>query len=199
MITRKAVESDISGILKLQSLNLYTNLSEAEKATGFVTTPFQIEQIEALIAQAGAFVVEREDIVAGYALAGSWDFFSQWPIFPYMVSRFPQLEFQGRKITVENSFQYGPVCIDRTWRGSNALPLLFETMKSSFREAALTSCDSCYQMGVTFINKKNPRSLAAHTRKLQLEVIDEFEFNGSSFHGLAFSTTASVQILPVAK
>jgi hypothetical protein len=180
MITRKATTSDITGILKLQSLNLYTNLSEVERLAGFVTTPFQVEQIESLIAQTGAFVAEKEDIVVGYALAGSWDFFSQWPIFPHMVARFPLLKFQGNKITIDNSFQYGPVCIDRTLRGSNALPLLFETMRVSFA--------SRFPMGVTFINKQNPRSLAAHTRKLNLEIIDDFEFNGSSFHGLAFST-----------
>jgi hypothetical protein len=180
MITRKAIESDIPGILELQSLNLYQNLSEAERTAGFVTTPFQIEQINTLIAQTGAFVVEQQGVVAGYALAGSWNFFSQWPIFPHMVARFPLLEFQGSKITIDNSFQYGPVCIDRTLRGSNALPLLFETMKTSFA--------SRYVMGVTFINKQNPRSLAAHTRKLNLEIIDEFEFNSGLFYGLAFST-----------
>ncbi len=37
MITRVAIESDINEILELQSRNLYTNLSEAERAEGFVT------------------------------------------------------------------------------------------------------------------------------------------------------------------
>jgi hypothetical protein len=180
MITREAIESDIHDILALHSLNLYSNLSEAERVAGFVTTMLTVEQIKYLIAQAGVFVVEKQNVVVGYALAGSWDFFAQWPIFPYMVSRFPLLEFQGDPIAVNNSFQYGPVCIDRTLRGSNALPLLFETMRSSFA--------SRYPIGVTFINKQNPRSLAAHTRKLNLEIVDEFEFNGSSFYGLAFST-----------
>jgi hypothetical protein len=180
MITRKAIESDIPGILELQSLNLYSNLSEAERTAGFVTTPLQTEHVNTLITQSGAFVLEQQGVVVGYALAGSWDFFSQWPIFPHMVARFPLLEFQGNKITVDNSFQYGPVCIDRTMRGSNALPLLFETMKTSFA--------SRYVMGVTFINKQNLRSLAAHTRKLNLEIIDDFEFNSGTFHSLAFST-----------
>ena len=180
MITREAIESDINGILALHFLNLYPNLSEAERASGFVTTVLTVEQIQSLIAQAGAFVIEKQDVVMGYALAGSWDFFEQWPIFPHMVSRFPLLEFQGAPITINNSFQYGPVCIDRTLRGSNALSLLFETMRSSFT--------SRYPIGVTFINKQNPRSLAAHTRKLNLKIVDEFEFDSSSFYGLAFST-----------
>jgi hypothetical protein len=180
MMTRVAVEVDIDGILKLQASNLLANLAETERAEGFVTTPFTMEQIQPLLAQTGVFVVEKQGVVVGYALAGTWDFFSQWPIFPFMVSRFPQLAFQDSPITVDNSFQYGPVCIDRTLRGSGIFPQLFETMRSSF--------SSRFPIGVTFINKINLRSLAAHTRKLNLQIIDEFEFNGSLYFSLAFST-----------
>ncbi len=183
MIAREATTSDINSILQLQSLNLYHNLSVTERSAGFVTTPFTAAKIDELIDQAGAFVVEEQDILRGYLLAGSWEFYAQWPIFTYMISRFPLLTFQETKITTNNSFQYGPVCIDRSVRGSNALPLLFETMRSSFAHR--------YLIGVTFINKQNPRSLAAHTRKLQLEIIDDFEFNDSLFHGVAFFTTPS--------
>jgi hypothetical protein len=180
MTMRTAHESDIEGILKLQSVNLYQNLSELERKEGFVTTPFTVKQIRALQAQTGVFVAENQGAVAGYAFAGTWDFFSQWPIFPYMVSRFPQLEFHGVQITASNTFQYGPVCIDRELRGGGVFPQLFETMRSSF--------SSRFPIGVTFINKANPRSLAAHTRKLNLEIIDEFEFNGNSYCSLGFWT-----------
>jgi hypothetical protein len=180
MQIRAALASDIDGILTLQAQNLYTNLTEAERANGFVTTPFLSEQIEVLLRQNGAFVAIKEGSVLGYAFAGSWDYFSQWPIFPYMVSRFPQLKFQGVAINMENTFQYGPVCIDQTLRGQGILPKLFETMRLSFA--------SRYPIGMTFINQRNPRSLSAHTRKLNLEIIDAFEFEGGSFYGLAFFT-----------
>jgi hypothetical protein len=180
MITRIANELDISGILELQAQNLYTNLSESERAEGFVTTPFTATQIKTLLAEMGVFVIEQESKIAGYAFAGTWDFFSQWPIFLYMVSRFPQLQLQGTPLTVRNTYQYGPVCIDHTLRGSGAFPQLFETMRSSFTTR--------FPIGVTFINQANPRSLAAHTRKLDLEIIDEFEFNGNSYNSLGFWT-----------
>jgi hypothetical protein len=180
MITRIATESDIDAILALQARNLYTNLSAAERAEGFVTTPFTVEQIKTLLLQSGAFVAEQEGTVVGYALAGSWDFFSQWAIFPYMVSRFPQLKFQGTQITATNTFQYGPVCIEQALRGSGVFLQLFETLRSSL--------SARFPIGVTFINKANPRSLAAHTQKLNLEILDEFEFNGNFYYGLGFST-----------
>ena len=180
MKTRVAIEADISGILELQAKNLYTNLSEADRKNGFVTTPFTIEQIKIVLNQTGLFVAEMESGIVGYAFAGSWDFFSQWPIFPYMVSRFPQLNFKEHSLTTSNTFQYGPVCIDQALRGGNIFPQLFATMRSGMA--------SRYPIGLTFINKANPRSFAAHTRKLDLEVVDEFEFNGNFYYGLGFWT-----------
>jgi hypothetical protein len=44
-----------------------------------------------------------------------------------------------------------------------------------------------YPMGITFINQINQRSLNAHI-KLNLEIIDEFQFNDSLYYGLAFPT-----------
>ena len=68
-------------------------------------------------------------------------------------------------------------------RGSKVFPQLFDLMRSSFA--------SKFPIGVTFINKLNERSFAAHTRKLDLEIVDEFEFNGNSFYTLAFVTAYS--------
>jgi hypothetical protein len=182
MIVRIALESDIEPILQLQSLNLYSNLSSAELAQGFVTTPITVEQVKSIMAQTGLFVVEQENLIIGYAYAGSWNYFAQWAIFPYMLSRLTQIDFQGVKISAANSFQYGPVCIDRAWRGSGAFPQLFQTMRSSLAAS--------YPIGVTFINQLNQRSLKAH-RKLNLEIIDEFQFNDCEYYSLAFPTTVN--------
>lgn len=179
MIARIAAESDIERILQLQSLNLYRNLSPEELAQGFVTTPITVEQIKTILTQTGLFVVEENNLVIGYAYAGSWDYFAQWAIFPYMLSRLTQIDFRGERITTNNSFQYGPVCIDRSWRGSKAFPQLFAAMRSTLAAK--------YPLGVTFINQINQRSLNAH-KKLNLEIIDEFEFNHSSYYSLAFPT-----------
>jgi hypothetical protein len=184
LLIRIGTERDIDGILALQAQNLYANLSAAELADGFVTTPFTPELIRLLLAQTGVFVAEIDRQIVGYVLAGDWDFFSQWEIFRVMTSRLPPLEFQGMKIEVERSFQYGPVCIDRTLRGGGILPELFAKMRLSFAPK--------FPIGVTFINQLNQRSLMAHTRKLDLEIIDEFELNGNSFYTLAFSTTTSL-------
>ena len=183
-IIRTAIESDFDGILALQSRNLYTNLSPTELAGGFVTTPFTSDLLEQLLIQDGVFVAESESKIVGYVLAGDWEFYAQWEIFILMISRLPELKFQDRDLSVDRTFQYGPICIDIAMRGSSVFPQLFELMRSSFAPK--------FPIGVTFINKLNQRSFEAHTRKLDLEIIDEFEFNGNSFYTLAFLTGTGI-------
>lgn len=180
MIIRIATEQDIEGILQLQAQNLYPNLSAEELADGFVMTPFTADLIHVLLTRSGVFVAESDGKIVGYLLANTWDFFSQWEIFRLMIQRLPELKFQGKNIEVERSFQYGPICIDRSYRGSVMFPQLFAKMRSSFAPD--------FPIGVTFINQLNQRSLIAHTRKLNLEIIDEFKLNNHAFYTLAFST-----------
>lgn len=179
IITRIGNENDISGISALQRLNLYDNLSADERKQGFVTTPFSENQLRELMAERGVFVAEERGEIMGYALAGTWNFFSKWPIFPFMVSRLGQVG-----VTEDRSFQYGPVCIGSALRGSGKFPLLFEEMRREFT--------SRFPTGITFINRLNERSYQAHTRKLGMTVIDAFEFSGRSYYMLSFDTSRSV-------
>ena len=183
--TRIGNNHDIKGILSLQEKYLFRNLNEEERKKGFVTTPFTINQIEEIILQNGIFIVENEkaEIIA-YAFAGSWKYFSQWEIFNFMVSRFPDLSFNGKKITTENSFQYGPICIHEDYRGTGLLNQIFEEMRIEFLKK--------YPISITFINKVNVISEMAHTKKLDWKIIDEFEFNNNRYIGLAFDMKNSV-------
>lgn len=185
MLTRLANTADISKVLKLQSSYLYSNLSENERKEGFVTTPFSIPQLEEVIKENGLFVAQNEmGYIVAYAFAASWHYFSQWEIFNYMVSRFPNLSFNGKEITTENSFQYGPVCIDKKYRGTGLLPLLFEEMRLELLKK--------YPISITFINKINLVSQKAHINKLGWKIIDEFEFNSNHYIGLVFEMKKSV-------
>jgi hypothetical protein len=50
-----------------------------------------------------------------------------------------------------------------------------------------------YPILVTFINKINPRSYEAHTRKLGLEVIQEFSYNNNNYYELVYDTSRKIQ------
>ncbi len=58
--TRIGNQNDINGVLSLQDKYLYSKLSEEERVSGFVTTPFTVGQIEEIIEQNGIFVAENE-------------------------------------------------------------------------------------------------------------------------------------------
>jgi len=185
MITRLGTSADISGILQLQEQNLVCKISEEKLSEGFVTTPFTIPQLESLIAEDGVFVAVSDTKVVGYLLAGSWQYYSAWPIFRYMVSRFPIPGPNGNTITADNSFQYGPICIAHDHRGTGVFPALFECMRTVLAKR--------FPIGYTFINRINERSYIAHTKKLGLQVVDQFEFGDKSFYGLAFEMGVSVE------
>lgn len=177
--------SDIKGILSLQERNLFSNLTEKERENGFVTTPFTKKQIEEIILQNGIFIAENnQKCIIAYAFAGSWKYFEQWEIFNFMIARFPKLSFNNSKISTKNSFQYGPVCIDKEYRGKSILNLIFEEMRIEFAKK--------YPISITFINKVNVISEKAHTKKLGWKIIDEFKFNNNNYLGLAFDMKKSV-------
>lgn len=183
--TRIGHQNDLPGILSLQDRYLYRNMNDRERKKGFVTTPFTTAQLEDILQQNGIFIAENEDkIIVAYAFAGSWKYFEQWKIFNFMVSRFPTLSFHESPITTENSFQYGPVCIEESYRGKGLLNQLFEEMRMEFVKK--------YPISITFINKVNVVSEKAHTKKLGWEKIDEFEFNNNTYIGLAFDMKKSV-------
>ena len=184
MIARPGTRDDINGIIALQRVNLYENLSPEERKQGFVTTPFSEGRLLELIGERGVFVIEDQGKIMGYVMAGSWAFFSRWPIFPFMVSRLGSLSATGAPFTVEGTFQYGPVCINSVLRGSGIFPVLFEEMRKEF--------SSRFPIGITFINRLNERSYNAHTHKLGMTAIDAFSFSGRDYHMLSFDATRPV-------
>jgi hypothetical protein len=83
-------------------------------------------------------------------------------------------------MTTENSYQYGPICIDKDYRGTG----LFEKVFAF----SLNSMADRYPYMVTFINQINPRSYAAHNRKGGMTESGKFDWNGNHYWMMAIST-----------
>lgn len=183
---RGATLEDIPGVLALQAQYLYANLTDAQRLDGFVTTPFTVLQLEAVIAERGLFIALDDSQVVAYVFAASWDYFFQWEMFREMSRYLPDLPpFHGRQIGTSNSFQYGPVCIDLAYRGGGLLQRIFETMRVAFKEK--------YPISLTFINLVNERSMRAHTQKLNWEVVGHFDFNDKKYAILAFDMETKIE------
>jgi len=178
--------SDINKVLKLHFRYQIDSIKEEDKKDGFVTTAFTKEQLTELIEkEQGLFIALKEDEVVAYVMSASWHFWSRWPMFAFMIEHLGELEYLGQKLSVENSYQYGPVCIDKSVRGSGVLEAIFDFAREAMSKR--------FPILVTLINKVNPRSYEAHTRKLGLEVLHEFSYNSNNYYELVYETSKKVQ------
>ncbi len=179
---RCADVNDISAILELHFRYQVDSINEDDKKDGFITTAFNEQQLSELIkAEKGLFVAIKDGVIIAYVMAASWTFWSQWPMFAHMIKGLNEVKYQGLVLSTDNSYQYGPVCVDKSVRGEGVFEGLFEF--------ALSEMAKRYEVLVTFINKINPRSFAAHTRKVNLDVTKEFEYNNNHYYELACLTT----------
>ncbi len=187
MEIRNATPEDIDAILRLHRRYQVDTIADEDRSDGFVTTDFTPELLRELIeSDEGFFVAAREDgDIAGFVMAASWDFCSRWPIFAQMIEDLPSLSYRGIPLSTKNSYQYGPVCIDKPYRGSGLLKEIFEFAREAMAPR--------YPVLVTFVNKQNPRSYAAHSRKLGLDTITEFAFNGNEYYEMACLTGENLE------
>jgi hypothetical protein len=175
---RKAVPADFEGILRLQHENLLSLLPEEERSQGFLSIEFTREQIRTVNDDLGIFVAVQDKTVMGYLMAESVEFAVQSPLIAFMLKRLKDVCFEARPISSFSLFIYGPVCIDKKARGKGVLEGLFRVMRESL--------ENNYEVGIAFVSNRNPRSLHAHTEKLGMSVVDEFEFKGEKYKTLAF-------------
>ena len=182
---RVAKVEDIESVLELHFKYQVDSIKEEDKKDGFVTTAFTKEELTELITkEQGLFIGVKDDKVMAYVMAASWQFWSRWPMFAHMVKDLPKLTYLGQTLSIDNSYQYGPICIDKSVRGTQVLTEIFDFAREAMSKR--------YPILVTFVNKINPRSYEAHKRKLGLEVIQEFEFNKNHYYEMVYDTSKSL-------
>ena len=186
MITyRNALPEDISGVNELQKRYHVLTIREEDKKDGFVTTLFSHEQFLSLIQDENGLAVACDgDRIVAYAMAASWEYWSPWPLFQHMIADLPNIEYLGRVLSTENSYQYGPVSIAGEYRGRGVLEHIFEFSRRQMAPR--------YPVMITFINHINPRSYDAHTRKVGMDLIKNFDFNGNHYYELGYDMRRQV-------
>lgn len=181
-----AKESDIEAILSLHEKYHVDTVTDEDKADGFITTQFNYELLKELInIENGLFIAVDQRKVVAYVMAASWEYCSKWPIFKYMIEKLHEVEFLGEKLSTSNSYQYGPICIDKKYRGSGVLEKIFDLARNEMNKR--------FPILVTFVNKQNPRSIRAHVEKLGLSVAMEFEYNNNVYMELVYDTSKPIE------
>ena len=190
MIYRNATLADIPKIAELQSIYHVSTISLEDKPDGFVTTLFTEQQFQDIIVKELGLAIACDDedgnTIVAYVMAASWEYWSAWPLFQHMIQDLPNTTYMGRTLSTENSYQYGPICIHKKYRGTDVLPNLFEFSRSQMQPR--------FPILITFINHINPRSYEAHTRKLGLDVIKSFTFNNNQYYELGYDMTREVVV-----
>ncbi len=182
MIYKPADTGDIEAVLALLRKYHSDMIAEGGRADGFVTTQLNRELAAELIEkERGLFIARDGEALAGFCMSASWEYCSKWPMFQKMIEDLGSISFSGETLSVENSYQYGPICIEKEYRGKGVLQGLFGY--------ALGQMESRYPYMVTFVNTANPRSVRAHQDKLKLTKVKEFSFNGNSYIELACKTS----------
>ena len=182
---RLARMQDFDGVKELLAAYHVNTIAPEDKKDGFVTTNLTDEQLENLIVKERGLIVAvtGQGRVAGFAMAASWDYWGEWPLFAYMIEHPHEYTLDGVMFDAKNTYQYGPVCLDKSLRGNGLFEKMFYASLESMRER--------YPVMVTFINHINPRSYAAHTRKVKTTDMGTFQFNNNNYHLMACPTTLS--------
>ncbi|MDA7746456.1 GNAT family acetyltransferase [Psychromonas sp.] len=177
-----ATLENVDEVLKLHYQYQVDSILEEDKKDGFITTAFTEAHLSQLITQeSGLFIAIKDNKIVAYAMSASWEFWCQWPMFQFMVENLDDAKLIDNDLTVSNSYQYGPVCVDKSVRGEGVFEAVFKFSLEKMSER--------YPFMITFINKINTRSYEAHTRKTTLKVISEFSFNNNQYYKLACKTS----------
>jgi GNAT superfamily N-acetyltransferase len=175
---RRAGSADWSAILALQEANLFDNLGEEERTQGFLLVRFRPDEFSTMNGGGAVVVAEHAQAIAGYACASTQDFNAAVPVIAAMMAAFPRVSFLGRPLQSPGTVIYGPVCVDRPYRGKGVFRGLIATLKQELRGR--------YDVAAAFIAKSNSRSLAAHVDGLGMTIVGDFEFDDRSLWIVAF-------------
>ncbi len=165
----------IPGLMTLQKRYHVDTISDEDRPQGFVTTLFTPEQMGKLIEEEQGIVIARapDGEIIGYAMNGSWDYWSAWPLFQHMIADLPGTVYKGIDLTTANTYQYGPICVDTRYRGQKVFQNLMERSRRHFGPR--------YPVMITFVNAANPHSSHAHIDGAGMDLIKTFDFNQNHY------------------
>lgn len=180
---RRPQEIDFQQMADLNNRNMISVLNEAEKADGFLSASFSVEQFKTMDDDLCVICCVDDDKVCGYVCASSIEVNKSIPLVAAMIDNFSQIAYQGKLLAEYHSFIYGPVCIDKDYRGKGILANIFKKMFEVLAEESPQ-----LELLTVLISTENQRSINAH-KKLGMETVGQFEFNQKNYLILVLPTT----------
>jgi len=181
-VFRRLQPQDYPALLALQEANLRENLTSEERSQGFLSARFSADQFAQMDAAVAVAVGSVNGQIASYLCGSTVEMNRRFPLLSAMIDCYARLQWQGRALDRYTSFVYGPVCIDRYFRGAGLLRGMYRTL--------LEATAVRFEIGVALVAKENSHSLAAHVDGLGMSAVGQFQFNDNSYYVLAFDTKA---------
>ncbi|MFR5734039.1 MAG: hypothetical protein ACLUD2_21135 [Clostridium sp.] len=99
-----------------------------------MTTRLSDQQFEDLIVNRKGVTLAKDEngTVKAFALAAGWDYWMQVPIMKRMTEVLPDMPFEGTALDETNTYQYGPVCVDVSVRGTGVFEGIFKASLKQF-------------------------------------------------------------------
>lgn len=180
ILVRDAGPEHFDAIAALQARNLATHLMPEQRVDGFLSAAFSHAQLLHMSTDLGIDVAFDGACLAGYLCAFRCADQPRPPVIEAMLAAFAQCRFDGQPLDPAQCYIYGPVCIEREYRGGTLLRKLFDAQRHRLADR--------YAVGAAFIADANPRSFDAHTRKLGMVRVGSFRQGDADFHIVAFHT-----------
>jgi len=144
-------------VLALQRRNLPRLLTPEEaRDQGFVTLEHTRAALETLHAAMPSIVARADGPLLGYALAMARECRNVMPVLVPMFEVLDQLGTPGGPLADRRWYVMGQVCVAREARGTGVLEALYAAHRQAY--------SGRFDLLVTEIAERNPRSLRAHAR-----------------------------------
>ena len=180
---QRALPEHYPAIVELQSANYIGHLSMAERSEGFLSAEFSADQIARMAEDLGIMIaLDDSGIVAGYLCAFRNEFNHGSPVLAKMLESYDRVEFRGKPLSAYASYVYGPACVKRDYRRRGLLRGLYEAQRNELA--------GDFDVGVAFVSRTNPSSLAAHLAGLGMVEAGEFVSTGNLYVILVFALTS---------
>lgn len=176
---RQATLDDVQGIAQLLDRYYIDNLSDLQRARGFISVQFSTAAIQSMVLGSGMIVASTEDN-AVIAVSGSAPIPSHGnsAIFKKIDKLIDQISYHSKMLSAYRLCMYGPVCVDEAYAGQGIASRLWHGFEDMVR--------GHYDLSLVFVSLANTASLKAHREKLGMSQLTEFEVEGRSYALLAF-------------
>lgn len=164
MDIRLATFDDIEQLHRLERHYLNDELGAEVQSHAFDGQAFGMDELKHLLENGWIVVAKDKQNIVGYVIAGPWSFFQNWPIYRHILKQLSLFSLQGIQLTQDNTCQYGPIWIQKAYRGKG----IFEQMVTRLKDVV----SARYAFMLTFIAEDNMISFAAHTNKASMPVLD---------------------------